>query len=66
MIDKTDDAIDLWNDIRGFLEDFELPEMPTREEVIEEYVTEPTLSWWEKRLKKFEEFFSQKPPSKLA
>jgi len=66
MIDKTDDAIDLWNDIRGFLEDFEIPELPSREEVIDEYVTEPTLSWWEKRLKKFEEFFGQRPPEKLA
>lgn len=58
MIDKTDDAIDVWNDIRGFLEDFELPRFPTREEVIEEYVTDPTLTWWERKKKQFEETFT--------
>jgi len=57
MIDKTDDAIDVWNDIRDFLEDYELPRFPTREEIIEEYVTDPTLSWWERKKKQFEETF---------
>ena len=58
MIDKTDDAIDVWNDIRDFLEDYELPRFPTRDELIEEYVTDPTLSWWERKKKRFEETFS--------
>lgn len=54
MVDKTDDAIDLWNEIRGFIEDFELPSMPTRDEIIEEYVTDPTESWWSRKKKDLE------------
>ena len=33
MIDKTDDAIELFNDVKDFIFDFELPELPTKEEV---------------------------------
>jgi len=38
MIDKTDDAINLFNDIRDFIEDYELPVLPTAEEIVEETV----------------------------
>ena len=36
MIDKTDDAVELFNDVKDFIFDFELPEIPTKEEVIAE------------------------------
>jgi len=35
MIDKTDDAVELFNDVKDFIFDYELPELPTKEEVKE-------------------------------
>jgi len=35
MIDKTDDSIELFNDVKDFIFDFEIPEIPTKEEVVE-------------------------------
>jgi len=36
MIDKTDDAVELFNDVKDFIFDFEMPVLPTKEEIIEE------------------------------
>lgn len=55
MIDKTDDAIELWNTIRDFVEDYELPHLPTREELQEEYIEDPLAAWWSKKKREFEE-----------
>jgi len=33
MIDKTDDSIELFNDVKDFIFDFEIPEIPTKEEI---------------------------------
>jgi len=33
MIDKTEDSIELFNDVKDFIFDFEIPEIPTKEEV---------------------------------
>jgi len=49
MIDKTDDAIVLFNDIKDFIFDFEIPEFPTGPELYDEYIEEPTAAWWEKQ-----------------
>jgi len=38
MIDKTDDSIALFNDVKDFIFDFEIPEIPTKEEVVD-YIT---------------------------
>ena len=35
MIDKTEDSIELFNDVKDFIFDFEIPEIPTKEEVVE-------------------------------
>jgi len=35
MIDKTEDSIDLFNDVKDFIFDFEIPELPTAPEVID-------------------------------
>jgi len=55
MIDKTDDAIELWNTIRDFIEDYELPHLPTGEELKDEYIDEPLAGWWERQKRKIEE-----------
>ena len=49
MIDKTDDAIELWNTIRDFIEDYELPHLPRSEELKDEYIDDPLAAWWEKQ-----------------
>ena len=49
MIDKTDDAIELWNTIRDFVEDYELPQLPTGEELKDEYIDDPLAAWWERQ-----------------
>jgi len=49
MIDKTDDAIELWNTIRDFIEDYELPHLPSSEELKDEYIDDPLAAWWEKQ-----------------
>ena len=49
MIDKTDDAIELWNTIRDFIEDYELPAFPSSEELKDEYIDEPLAGWWERQ-----------------
>jgi len=38
MIDKTDDSIALFNDVKDFIFDFEIPEIPSREDVVD-YLT---------------------------
>jgi len=58
MIDKTDDAIELFNSIRDFVEDFQLPELPTGEELKDEYIDEPIAGWWERQKRKIEESFT--------
>jgi hypothetical protein len=35
MLDKTEDTIDIFNDIKTWLFDFEVPDLPTKEETIE-------------------------------
>ena len=49
MIDKTDDAIELWITIRDFVEDYELPHLPSSEELKDEYIDDPLAAWWEKQ-----------------
>ena len=49
MIDKTDDALELWNTIRDFVEDYELPAFPSSEELKDEYIDEPLAGWWERQ-----------------
>jgi len=34
MLDKTEDSIALWNDIKDWIFDFSLPDLPTEEEVL--------------------------------
>lgn len=38
MLDKTEDTINLWNDVKDFMFDFPLPDIPSEEE-IEEFFT---------------------------
>jgi hypothetical protein len=35
MIDKTEDSIELFNDVKDFIFDFEIPELPTKEELVD-------------------------------
>jgi len=49
MIDKTDDAIVLFNEIKDFIFDFEVPTFPTGPELKDEYIDEPIAAWWEKQ-----------------
>jgi len=49
MIDKTDDAIELFNEIKDFIFDFEIPTLPSGEELKEEYIDEPIAGWWERQ-----------------
>ena len=58
MIDKTDDAIALWNTIRDFVEDYELPSLPSTEELKDEYIDDPLAAWWAKKKKEFAEGFA--------
>jgi len=39
MLDKTEDSIALWNDIKDWIFDFSLPELPSKEEVALETIT---------------------------
>lgn len=36
MIDKTDDAIALFNEVKDFILDFEVPTLPSKDEIIDE------------------------------